>query len=133
MTQKELSFEAWRPVAGYEGRYDVSDLGRVWSVKSQKELRPGPNSRGYLCVSLYDGSRPKKPRSHCVHDLVMAAFIGPKPDGYQVDHGRLGKQCNAVTNLEYVTCGENIRRAVQFGLIIPPKNPSGFNQYSKRA
>lgn len=111
MTQMELSFEQWLPVVGYEARYEVSDQGRVWSIKSGKILSPGPNSRGYLTVHLYDGSSPKKPRSHCVHDLVMAAFVGPKPDGYHVDHGRRGKQCNALATLEYVTPVENERRS----------------------
>ncbi len=131
-TQSHLRFEEWKPVAGFEGRYDVSDQGNVWSIKNKKLLKPGPTSKGYLTVSLYDGSIPKKPKSHCVHDLVAAAFIGAKPEGYQVDHGELGKRCNAVGNLEYVTCSENIRRAVKRGLIVPPKN-GGRNQYSKRA
>ena len=108
--------EEWRAVVGYEGRYEVSTCGRVWSVKTQRVLRPAPTSKGYLSVVLYDGSSPKNPRSHCVHDLVMAAFVGPKPDGMQVDHGDLGKQCNFLKNLEYVTGLENVRRAEQRGL-----------------
>ncbi len=116
MTQTELTFEAWKPVVGYEARYDVSDQGNVWSIKNKKVLKPAP-TRGYLTVNLCDGSSPGKRRNVYVHDLVLAAFIGPKPDGYQVDHGRRGKQCNALTNLEYVTPEENIRRAIECGLI----------------
>ena len=105
-----LTAEMWRGVVGYEHRYQVSNLGRVWSAKSQKILSPGPTSKGYLTVTLYDGSSPKKPRSHCVHDLVAAAFIGPKPSGLTVDHGDRNKRNNAATNLEYVTNLENTRR-----------------------
>jgi hypothetical protein len=107
--------EQWKPVVGFENRYEVSSQGRVRNAVRGRVLKPAPTSRGYLTVQLYDGSRPKKPRSYCVHDLVMAAFVGPKPQGYQVDHGDKGKQCNALDNLEYVTPAENIRRFVQTG------------------
>jgi len=119
--------EEWRPVVGYEARYQVSSLGRVWSLKNKKPLAPAPNSKGYLCVVLYDGSSPKRPRSFCVHDLVTAAFIGPKPQGYQVDHGRDGKQCNSVDNLEYVTSQENIRRSVADGRIVTYRGVENAN------
>lgn len=111
MKTNTTQVEKWRDVVGFEQRYEVSNQGRVRNKVTQLVLRPGPTSRGYLSVQLYDGSRPKKPRSCCVHDLVMAAFVGPKPTGYQVDHGAKGKQCNALDNLEYVTPTENMRRS----------------------
>lgn len=108
---KETTQEQWKAIPGFEGRYQVSSLGRVWSEVTKRVLRPAPTSKGYLSVQLYFNERPKRSRSHCVHDLVMLAFVGPKPVGFQVDHGREGKQCNATHNLEYVTPEENIRRA----------------------
>ncbi len=117
-TQSHLRFEDWKPVVGYEGRYDVSDQGRVWSHVTNRILRPCPTSRGYLSVVLSDGSIPKQPRTFTVADLVLAAFVGPKPDGYEVDHGRRGKQCNALTNIEYVTHAENNRRNSERGVIV---------------
>jgi hypothetical protein len=107
--------ETWKPVIGFEDRYEVSDQGRLRNKLTQHVLRPAPTSRGYLSVNLYDGSRPKNPRNYCVHDLVMAAFVGPKPAGYQVDYGEKGKLCNALGNLEYVTPAENIRRYYERG------------------
>ena len=107
--------EKWNDIVGFVDRYEVSDQGRVRNKLTQHVLRPAPTSKGYLTVQLYDGSRPKSPRSFCVHDLVMAAFVGPKPPGYQVDHGKKGKQCNALDNLEYVTPAENIRRYYERG------------------
>jgi len=107
--------EKWNDIVGFVGRYEVSDQGRVRNKFTQHVLRPAPTSKGYLTVNLYDGSSPKDPRSFCVHDLVMAAFVGPKPAGYQVDHGEKGKQCNALDNLEYVTPAENIRRYYERG------------------
>lgn len=119
--------EVWKAVVGYEGRYQVSNQGNVWSMITNRQLRPAPTSKGYLSVVLYDGSSPKKPRSHCVHDLVMAAFVGPKPAGMQVDHGLAGKQCNAVTNLEYVTPQENCRRSVVRGVIVTYGGTASYN------
>ncbi len=118
MTQMELNFEAWRPVVGYEGRYDVSDQGRVWSHLTNRVMQPAPTSRGYLSVVLSDGSIPKRPRTFTVADLVLAAFVGPKPIGYEVDHGERGKQCNWLSNLEYVTRVENNRRNSERGVIV---------------
>ena len=107
----QLLLEHWRDVVGYEGRYEVSSHGRVWSQLTKRIMRPSPNSRGYLTVTLNDGSRPKRPHSFCVHTLVALAFLGPRPAGHEVDHGPKGKLCNEVTNLEYVTPVENVRRA----------------------
>lgn len=109
--------EEWRDVAGFEGRYQVSNTGRVWSYLTNRILRPGPNSKGYLTVSLMDGSIPKRPRSHCVHDLVGAAFIGAKPAGMTVDHNDTNKRNNRASNLEYCTRVENNRRAHVNGLM----------------
>lgn len=112
--------EHWKPVPveRYEARYEISDLGRVRSFVGNRILSPGRQSRGYLTVNLYDGSRPKAPRSYCVHYLVAAAFIGPKPDGKQINHRDGDKTNNDVRNLEYVTGAENVRHAVANGLLV---------------
>lgn len=69
----------WKPVVGYEGRYSVSDDGRVWSHIRGRELRPAVGSRDQraLCVLYLDG----RPKSHYVHRLVCEAFHGPAPEG----------------------------------------------------
>lgn len=110
--------ERWRPVVGYETRYWVSDLGRVRSQRCV--LSPAPQSKGYLCVSLYDGSSPKRPKTFCVHDLVAVAFVGPKPIGKQVNHKDTQKTNNRATNLEYVTPLKNMQHARRHGLIPAP-------------
>lgn len=117
--------EQWKDVSGYEGRYWVSDYGRVRSQKCT--LRPGPQSKGYLCVQLYDGSSPKRPRSFCVHDLVAAAFIGPKSPGMQVNHKDTVKSNNNVSNLEYMTPLQNVRHARDNGLIRPYRGSAHSN------
>lgn len=103
--------EVWKPVVGYEGLYEVSNTGKVrslydarWDKYRVKELKPLNNSRGYLMVFLYkDGER----KMHTVHKLVMAAFVGPRPEGYDINHIDEDKTNNRVDNLEYCTHREN--------------------------
>lgn len=110
--------EEWRPVVGYEGIYEISDLGRVKRTKGMSGVKAGRYlkqhlRRRYLSVGL---SYKDKFKSHAVHSLVGAAFIGPRPLGYHIDHVNGDKGDNRVSNLEYVTVAENNRRASMLGL-----------------
>lgn len=106
----------WRSIAGYEGRYEVSDEGQVRSLLTDRVLKAAPNSRKYFTVNLYDGSSPKKGCSFSVHQLVAWAFLGPQPEGLTVNHKDGKKGNNAKENLEYVTYAENNRHARETGL-----------------
>lgn len=98
--------EEWRNIAGFEGIYMVSNLGRVKNVKRDSILSPGRNSKGYLRVILCNNGTKKQV---LVHRLVALAFI-PNPDGKrEVNHIDCNKQNNAVSNLEWVTHSENMR------------------------
>jgi len=66
------------------------------------------SSTGYPTVGL---SRDGKPHTQHVHRIVAAAFLGPAPSGYQVDHINGDKADARLVNLEYVTQQENLRRA----------------------
>lgn len=107
--------EEWRPVVGWEGRYEVSDRGRVRvvrllanGVERRHLLRQAKNHRGYMRVMLYRKGGRKHAR---VHMLVAAAFIGPAPfAGATVDHQDTNKRNNRADNLEWVTRLENFRR-----------------------
>ena len=92
--------EIWRDIKGYEGLYQVSNLGRVRSLKFDKErvLSAGNCKRGYLLVVLCkDG----KPKPYKVHRLVAQAFI-PNPDNLpQVNHKDENPTNNVVSNLEW--------------------------------
>jgi len=105
--------ELWKMVAGYEGLYEVSDRGRVRSVRGNRSrvLKVSRGSNGYLTVGLYRGGEQK---THAVHRLVAAAFIGPRPEGMQVNHVDAEKPNNAAVNLEYCTPSAN--RAHSFAL-----------------
>ena len=122
---KASTTENWRDIAGYEGVYRVSDLGRVRSLdrmvdgaKGQrrlkgKVLRPRLSHHGYGHLDLCQNALSK---NFFVHRLVAAAFIGPLPVGKQVNHKDGCKSNNLPTNLEYVTQLENMQHAYRTGL-----------------
>lgn len=94
--------EIWKDIEGYEGLYQVSNLGNVKSVKNGL-LKPG-NSRGYRRVTIYDNG---KPHSFTIHRLVAKAFI-PNPENLPcVNHKDENKHNNCYTNLEWCTVSYN--------------------------
>lgn len=100
--------EIWKDVKGYEGIYQVSNLGRVKSLKFGKEriLKGGIDGVGYLTVSL---SKNGKVKTHKVHVLVAIAFLGHTPCGYKlvVDHKNFIRHDCRLENLEIITQREN--------------------------
>lgn len=115
-----MNEENWKPIAGYESRYDVSDHGRVRIVNYRgtgryKIMRASCCSLGYPRVGLINHGRPKWD-AH-VHGLVAAAFIGPRPTGFHVNHKNAIKTDNTPVNLEYLTSGDNVRHALALGLM----------------
>lgn len=106
--------EIWKPVCGYEGRYMVSSLGRVKSLRNDHILKP--TFRGcYLSVLLFDDVKAKR---HSVHLLVCKAFHGPKPSKWHItNHRDCVKTNNNSENLEWVTHKGNVAHAFENGLM----------------
>jgi integrase/recombinase XerD len=99
--------ERWRDVEGYEEAYQVSDLGQVRNVQTSKILQPIEMKNGRLYVTLCSDGFQKKVT---IHSLVARAFVGPRPQGYEVAHVDTDYTNNRDTNLEYVTGLETKRR-----------------------
>ena len=99
--------EYWKPVVGYEGHYQVSNFGRVKSIKFGKEriLKPKKNKFGYLCINLYKNNIKKE---YKVHRLVAEAFIDNPDNLPQVNHRDENKLNNNADNLEWCTHEYNI-------------------------
>ncbi len=112
--------EEWRPVVGWEGYYEVSDLGRVRRIAAYRStsvgrvLKPWRNVHGYRQVTLTHRGRRHAPT---VHRLVTDAFLGPLPAGMERNHRSGAKDDNRLTNLEFVTHPENVRHALRLGLV----------------
>lgn len=110
--------EEWRPVAGYEGLYEVSDLGRIRSVKNEKTKHRGlvlsqAHNRGrYRQVTLKKGGHG---RTLMVHQVVAHAFLGEQKPGLEVRHLNGDKEDNGVANLAYGTKSENMKDMVRHG------------------
>lgn len=99
--------EEWRQIKDYPHLF-VSSEGRVWTTTYNRFLRPHLTNRGYLRVCLAKNRRRKLVH---LHRLVAEAFI-PNPKGLtDVDHINGNKLDNRVDNLQWITRGDNIRKA----------------------
>jgi len=111
--------EEWRDIVGYEGSYQVSNLGRVRSLDREiidtlgrrqkikgrilKQHLQG-SKKTYLSISLHlEG----KIKNRTTHSIVAEAFFGARPEGFEVCHGEKGPECNSVSNLSYGTKSDN--------------------------
>jgi len=111
--------EFWKPIVGFEGIYEVSNVGNVRRALACPGARPlkllalkrykltGDGSR--FAVNLYKDHRVKRIP---VHALVAAAFIGPRPQGLEVNHKNGNRLDNRVSNLEYITPEANREHAI---------------------
>ena len=97
--------ETFKAVPGYEGLYEVSDLGNVKGLKSGKIRKPSTNHDGYLQVVLCKNGKEKNYR---INRLVYSAFKGTIPDGLHVNHINENKEDNRLCNLNLMTPKENV-------------------------
>lgn len=104
--------EVWKPIKGYEEKYEVSSLGRVRNSLKNKIKNTRLNN-GYVIVDLYKGGIRK---TYLVHRLVATAFI-PNPNNYnEVNHISGIKSCNCSKNLEWCNRSMNMIHAYKMGL-----------------
>lgn len=129
--------EEWRSIVGYEGQYEVSNLGRVrsldrmdsrgWSRKGK--IMKAKCSGGYPQVSLCKNGVPSNFK---IHALVAEAFIGPRPVGYEVSHKDNSRDNNRIDNLEYVTHRGNVinsARDAQFGHVLSAEEVQDLREF----
>ena len=106
--------ETWKGIKGFP-KYEISDLGRVRRLhwRNPHLITGRIIGKGYYQVSLYRGEGEE---GFLIHRLVLEAFIGLCPSGYQTNHKNGKKRDNRVSNLEWVTSGENMAHSFRIGL-----------------
>lgn len=118
--QSAIETEAERAVIGYEGLYEVSSLGRVRSLRFRNRttdklrsvptlLKPVLRNR-YPAIKLQD-------TIHAVHAIVARAFIGERPEGFQIAHQDGNRDNPMASNLKYMTVSDNCRQKAQHGTL----------------
>lgn len=113
--------EEWRDIEGYEGRYEISNLGRVRSLffKAPKFLRQGEDSWGYKQVVL---SKNGLSKNFKVHRLVMLHFSKGEVTN-SINHIDGNKSNNSIQNLEWSSASKNNKHAYANGLMSSRKRP----------
>lgn len=127
-----MEVEIWKDIQGYEGLYQVSNMGNVRSLDrvtlrikmgllpSRSRIRKQFLARnGYSRVPLFKDRYQKK---HTVHRLVAIAFLGDNPEMF-VNHIDFDRLNNRVENLEWVTAQENMNHSKEAGRLrsVPAK------------
>jgi len=120
-----MQHEIWKPVIGFEGYYEISNTGKIKSIKreitvstgkrtiNEKILTTRINNWGYIDVRLSKGSVIK---TKFIHILTAEAFIPNPLNKFEVNHKNGIKTDNSIQNLEWVTHSENMKHAYEMGL-----------------
>ena len=125
---KDFNMEKWIDIKGYDGDYQVSNLGRVKSFKNCCRIigvNNKPNGAGYKDIQLCkDG----KVTHHRIHRLVAEHFCHKSNESYVVNYIDGDKLNNHYTNLEWVSASQNQLHAVKTGL----RKTGGDLSFSKK-
>ena len=93
-------------IKGYNGYEIYPETGQVWSYKRKKFLNSHKRKDGYYSIELQDDE--KKGQVWKLHRLVYTAVYGDIPEGMQVNHIDENKENNSISNLNLLTCKENV-------------------------
>lgn len=103
--------EKWKDIPQYEGRYRVSDQGRVWDAKKKMIREPRVTANGYRAIKFARAGD-----GHTYHwkisRLVFLVFNGALVKGMVVDHRDMDKQNDKASNLQQITHRDNISRSI---------------------
>lgn len=116
--------EIWKDIKNFEGLYQISNYGNIYSNNRKMILKPRKDKDGYLGINLYKNNCSK---SYRVHRLVAIHFIFNPDDKLQVNHIDGNKENNCVWNLEWCTQEENMQHSLKHKL-----RPSGQYCYNSK-
>lgn len=114
-----MATEVWAQIGGYEGMYEVSNMGQIRSyvqgrgklLKPRRTKALGRQNPGWTVALFKDGTR----RNFLVHRLVLEAFEGPCPDGLEACHYNDNSADNRLANLRWDTHSANIQDKLRNG------------------
>lgn len=122
--------EVFKDVVGFEDYFQISNLGNVFSKRSNKLLKVHiPKGRGYTSFATKIGGRQGTNQCFRIHRLVAEAFIENPLNKREVNHIDGNKHNNIVSNLEWVTPEENMAHAKSLGLC---KTPEGTANHKSK-
>lgn len=101
------------PIKDFEDCYLINQLGKIWSLKRNKFLKPNIHRDGYFKISLYNNGKHK---TFMLHRLIAIHFIPNPLNKKQINHINGIKKDNSISNLEWCTCHENRQHAYRTGL-----------------
>ena len=103
--------EIWKDIKGYEGNYQISNKGRIWSVLSQRYLKPQHDNCGYYRIQLT--AKNGKRKTEKVHRLVAINFIDNPDNLPEVNHINHIRDDNRIENLEWCNHKENCNKTIK--------------------
>lgn len=115
-----LENEQWKDIEGYEGLYEISNMGRIRN-KDKKILKPQDNGKGYFKIVLHNGKTPKR---YYIHRLVAEAFVTKQDGANIVNHLDECPSNNRASNLEWTTNRQNL----SYGTA-PQRHKQGIHRY----
>jgi hypothetical protein len=94
--------EIWKDI-GIQ-KYAISNIGNIKGADGIRLLKPYYNRKGYINIDLYNNGIRKHKK---IHQLVLEAFVGPRPNGFDIDHINRIRDDNRLENLRYCSKSEN--------------------------
>lgn len=115
------NFEIFKDIAGYEGKYQVSNFGNIKSLNYHREnkekiMTPKKSKSGYLIIGL---RRAGIKKFYLISRLVAKSFLENNDNKQTVNHINGIKTDNNIENLEWATISENTKHAFRTGLAMP--------------
>jgi len=111
-------------------RYFVDESGNLWTTgwyggKQTKMLKPAKSKDGYMKTMIVSDTG--KNHTVTVHKMVALAYLGERPEGYEINHIDGNKQNNSPSNLEYITHSANCKHSFDIGLQKPKRGELNGN------
>lgn len=116
--KKYNELEIWKDAVGYEDFFMISNYGRVWSKRTNKEIKTNVGKTGYKSFVTKLGGRKSKSICLRIHRLVALAFVKNPEEKPFVNHMDGNKENNFYKNLEWCTQKENATHAYKKGLLV---------------